>query len=708
MVLGPKRRAVVFVGIAVLALAIGFVVALRRGEGGQGGTTSPAKVASRGKAAALARATLRGTVKDAAGAPLEGARIEVVRSDEPSTKPLASATTDAAGAFSVDLVAAPPFDVTARKGGFAAVTMQSLGTPEPPLAFNLEPAAVLRGVLKPPAGATLTNARVTIIGSGVWPERQTAADAAGAYVFDDIPAGVYAVRAAATGLVSATREGLLLEAGEEATADLTLEPAASVTGVVLGDKGDPVDGARVWVREGGLSMFASGARTDKKGQFTIEGLHAGPVRVFAEARGFVPGAPTELVAPTKTARVVLARTGSASGRVVGENGKGLAARIEVFGTTEANLPLHLVGPAPDTDAGAKGDAAGDALRALIPAGHLGMTVGQVPPISAAGNGRDTPITADVFASAADGSFTLNDLPPGSYRLLVLHPKFALTTTESFRVLGGAAADAGTVTLGAGGRLSVVVRDEEGAGLPDLPVALRVEGLPYLAESRTDADGRAGFDGVLGVVEVNVDPPGKPTLTAGLSVLRGETTEHVFTVPMGRGGAKTETTKVIGRVIDGWSQKPVTKAKVTLGALTTTTGRDGTFSFAAVPVGDAGVRVTAAMFAALGETRTIAASRYGDAFDVGDLELDPGAKVSGTVVDALGHTVEGATVELAGDAAVRTKTGARGTFVLDGVPAGLHHLTARHTTAGEATEGPVRVAPGDALTGERILLPGRAD
>ncbi len=242
-----------------------------------------------------ARVTVAGTVVNArTGAPVAGAITTLLDGE----RAIGADTTDARGAFSVSGPAGFGLSLRVAATGFRSATVPILSIAAPTgFVVRLDPAAVslparlsgrITGDEKPLAGALVTLARLDGGGDRGAPTpapRLATTDATGAYAFDGIAEGVYAVTAKAAGF-DTRRLDLRLGSGETAVRSLDLratrgdgggptDPArtATVAGRVLTDStGRPVGRARVVLMSipgDGAARSVGTAMTGDDGAFRI-------------------------------------------------------------------------------------------------------------------------------------------------------------------------------------------------------------------------------------------------------------------------------------------------------------------------------------------------------------------------------------------------------------------------------------------------------
>lgn len=261
-------------------------------------------------------------------------------------------------------------------------------------------------------GAAVRRARVTLASTNALDARATTTDLDGRYEFTELPAGAYRV-SAAKGLYVPFEYGqrrfndrgtpVELSDGQKAEKiDIPLPRGAVITGVLLDDVGDPANGVRVTAmrqqfRNGKRALVNTGrsVETNDLGQYRLYGLPPGTYFIAAVpstgnplipmlstpggAPTFYPGTLSELEAQSVAAR------------------PGQEQVVPDFTLVPSRL-VKITGTA-TSPGGAPAQAVMLVSTAQAPAGEAalpGMSMGAVQ---------------------ADGSFRLNNVPPGEYMLM---------------------------------------------------------------------------------------------------------------------------------------------------------------------------------------------------------------------------------------------------------------------------------------------------
>ncbi len=427
---------------------------------------------------------LEGRVLDAAGAPMKGVAVLAARSEDSwwsENSSRGTGVSDAAGRYRIEALGAGVHHLAVR--AFPSVTEQAGAVPvagETRHDIRLGPRAGLRGrVLDGADGSPVPGAAVAIDyrrseSLGGFAEARTATDAAGAFLLEGLPAGPlssFSVRA--EGFVPFPGPGdppdgglRALEEGAAREMEIRLARGARVRGTVRFADGRPVPNAWVTLeqeRPDGNGYYGE-TRADGAGGYVLEGVPPGRARFRAGGRnGHLPGMDEERApdpdAPSPSA----------------------ANWIEVPASGEVLRDLLLV-----PDARVEG-------RMAFADGR--PAAGLTPVLVQVGDGEGEEWEAEEGpASAADGTFVLEDMTPGAGRYFVAAngPSGRLGAGEPFVLEESTALSGVLVTVREPAALEGIVRGPDGK-----PVA---GGVLRLVPRRYDEEGswmwERGLDGAL--------------------------------------------------------------------------------------------------------------------------------------------------------------------------------------------------------------------
>lgn len=504
----------------------------------------------------------------------------------------------------------------------------------------LEPGAVLEGRVVDDAGTPVADARVDArptdrrMGARRSPmaggREPVTSDLDGRFRVEDLVRGQRVeVVVKKSGYAEARVPGVTVP--PEPPLVIALEAAATLSGVVVDEDGDPVAGASIGIRAqggglGGLGgSFASG-NSDEEGRFTVQNVPPGDLVVTVSARGFQTlektGLQVERGQDLEDQRFVLEPGALVAGRVLDASGR--------------PVPEALVQVLQD-----------DSARRL---------------------GRFSSASSD-----ADGNYLLEGVSPGPRSFAAEHGDHVRAVRDLEVVAGENRLD---FRLEAGSRVSGRVVDEGGS-----PVAGAVIGTSrtggHLGFGRSDVTSDDS-----GAFELEGLEPGTYTLTARKEGYAGATLEDVQVGPAPLSGLELRMERgalVTGRLL-GVELNDLANATVMAGdaggqrlAAMGTVDYEGRYRVEGLTPGDW------TLVASLGEGKAAAIERItlepGQAELYRDIDLGAGYTVSGRVL--LGEEpVVGAMVTMMGQEQARaglTRTDHRGAFELPGLEGGTYRL-----------------------------------
>ena len=343
---------------------------------------------------------VEGRVVDTRGQPLPGVDVGLFETQDVSRSfsrtvhetPRFQATSGEDGRFRiVDLRAAEPFDLKARKEGYQETQG---GRVEPPvfgLELTLAQSARLVGWVRDPNGEPVPGAAVVAwndsggrfgLGGLLGPRPRTLTDVEGRFELDGVPVGSLGVSVVSAHHPSFELTGLEIFEGETVDLEVELEEAAILTGRVRDARGRGVVGARLDLKDPDAEIaFVARGSADGAGRFEFRNLRPGSYRLTAS----------------------------------GEQGREVSRDVRI---RQGEQEIDLRFPAGVDVEGRVTDPSG---------GRLPGAVLRLLGLEDAG-----PRKRREIRSGGDGSFLLADVVPGDYRLEASKPGFARGTLD-FRV-----------------------------------------------------------------------------------------------------------------------------------------------------------------------------------------------------------------------------------------------------------------------------------
>jgi protocatechuate 3,4-dioxygenase beta subunit len=464
----------------------------------------------------------------------------------------------------------------------------------------------IRGAVVDPAGHPLPHVMVELLGEV--PRLRTSfseTDDLGAYAFANLPAGSYRVIASAPGY-SMVNDGFLgvglsgsnigtgatLSEGERRNGvDVVLNPWASISGRVVDELGEPVEGARVALLivryENGRRRLVRGRpqprTTDDRGEFRLFGINQGQyvltVSVGESTAVDVPG-----YAPTYYPGTIAAAEARFVTVSPGEEVAGI--HVPLATTATANVRGRIVNPEGQPFSGGRFNLVSRGLLASRLDGRL----------------------------ASDGSFEFRNVPPGSYVIQADRGPRGRQVEGEFIAwpvtVGGADVDGLQLQTSNGSRITghVIFESTRDMALPQ-PSSVNISAIPTdfdlappsLATGEPDANGTFELIGVSGTrrLQVTKVPAGwtvKSIVVNGRNVIDeplrlGRENQSLTNVEV---ILADRTNSVTGRVTDNQARVVPGATVVVFAAArdrwypasrfikTAVTGTNGTYSLASLP------------------------------------------------------------------------------------------------------------------------------
>ncbi|MBZ5637619.1 MAG: carboxypeptidase regulatory-like domain-containing protein [Acidobacteriia bacterium] len=442
--------------------------------------------------------------------------------------------------------------------------------------------------------------------------------------------------------------------GSPKAVDVTLHPGATISGRVVRRSGEGAEGFVVSADARGSRAFGAAFRsptdppTAPDGGFTIEGLKAGQTY---DLRLFGPAGPAEgkrgVTAPSYDVRIAVA----GAGRITG-------TALEAASGTP--LTDFTVSYEPDRGGG---------FRAAARGGALGVG-GPGQPVAAHGD---------------DGAFTLEDVPAGTWSVVVTAPGCQPAHVGGVVVEEGSTREHVEVRVARGAALKGRVLDAEtGAATPNAAVSLAPTGqrpamgavMQDVADGGvgTDAEGRFEFDGIgAGEQMLHATHPDYADAVQSVDVKEdGASVE----IRMSQGGVLAGVVALdTGQPAPGAdvSLSPAGGAGFGLGALmggpSSITDGAGSFRFAHLSAGRYTLTASLGSRASAPLDVVLEAGRSQESLA---LQLQSGVTIEGTLTGLPDGLLGSTTVTASASGAYfqSTRPAADGHFEIDNVPAGL--------------------------------------
>ncbi|WP_284668580.1 carboxypeptidase regulatory-like domain-containing protein [Myxococcus sp. SDU36] len=504
-----------------------------------------------------AGAAVSGTVVDARGAPVPGARITPAPQAR-SLLPLTDArwdgvVADAEGRWRVDSLEPGLYRFTASGSRHAPGTSAPVRVedtrPVDGVVVAMGDAARLAGTVVDGNGDPMPGAVVRVVldeGLGRTLARQASVDARGAFQMEDLPRRRVAVAAVHDAASSSTRYVDLAQDGAGSAVELVLDATGVVRGRVEFASGEPVGEAVIMAEP--ASALARGrvegtlrgrhvAVADPGGRFEVRGLVHGTYNLRAAAPGTPPhqrvawmGAPVRAETGGSEVVVRMRRGGSLSGQV----------RLE--------------------------DGAAPAAFTVTLRGGAGTSFG-----------------------GGDGRFQVNGIPAGEYTVFVSGPGFLTKSLPALKVEEDQDTNLGAVVLSRGRRLTGRVVSAAGAPVQGATVTVsqQLRGSAVvvgsaaelehgLQQARSDAEGRFVLEGLpISILQLGAEHPveGRSAFVRVEEGVQDRTLEvKLSAVGHLEGTVRRGTEPVSGALV------VVTSPGAPSGGTSSATGTDGGFQF----------------------------------------------------------------------------------------------------------------------------------
>lgn len=485
---------------------------------------------------------------------------------------------DSAGRFVFDALGAGSYRVEVAEAGFESLRRVGVPAPTSSLTLTVRALASIEGVVRTLHGDGARGASVVLAGSGVWPPRSVAVHDDGRFLIAGLPSGVYELRASRDDDVAEPVAPLVLEPGDHREVTLALGAGAAMEGAVVDAvTRAPVANARVVVAEDALSSAPRALYADARGRFRVPGLLRRVHQVSVRASGYAPRTGVAVDPVSGLATVALDRAAVIEGRVVDGHGDPVANTQVELSVRDHDGAVTWLSGATVAFREALFGAQARGPRALVPAGELGVMPGRVPLIPRAPMpaGITVDRAAPGFTTGADGTFRIEEVPPGVVVVTANHPAYVRGDSDGRLVRAGERAEL-TVTLHRGGTLDGRVVSERGFPLRNTQVEIRSSTDPIPRRVFTLEDGTFRVPSVRGHVALVALAGARVAARAEVDVLDDAVVPVTLTVPGSLRRIEGRVTDTRGFPVAGASVSLTSLDRSTLGSAVTITHADGTF------------------------------------------------------------------------------------------------------------------------------------
>ncbi len=448
-----------------------------------------------------------------------------------STRVKEAVTTNARGGFEiVGLTGGSDYALRVDHGSFATAEVAGIEIEEGRMVrvpdVEMKGGVTIRGNVTRPSGAALAQAIVAaanLMDPARGIVRQALTDQDGAYRLENLTPGIYELSARAVGTQHQKTGAVhLLNPREENRQDFVLPDGLELFGRVLEPGGEPVAGVRVTaspLRGATQSPVTTTTRSD--GWFRADGLGSGEYRLVVEKQGYISIQRPREAADGRARQFTLHRTAGVTGFVVDPGGE----------------PITRFW-----------------IRALqVDTG--GNPVGQRGEIEA--------------VKSKDGSFTVEDLPPGRYAIQSYADGYAPTMCRWFQMQNQYIHGV-KIRMDPESSITGLVTDASGAPFPDATVRLldnAYRDMPNarllfgrysrLGKTKTDELGRYTFQSIgAGTYQVQASAPDRLSVSQRDVVVETASRKELDPLVLTEGGHLTGT-------VFGASNVPANGARVTV-------------------------------------------------------------------------------------------------------------------------------------------------
>lgn len=646
-------------------------------------------------------AFLSGTVKDQRGSVLQGAIISLTAANGGGT-----AQSGSDGSFTISQLIGGTYTVSVKLSGYSDYTSTAFiindGESKSLTATLQKLSGSISGIVKDASGNPVAQATVTALDtvSGNLYTSTTAAN--GTYAMSNLAYSTYTISAAKNNYSSAQTPSVTLSATSTAgTANITdlVQNSAQIIGKLTDYAGNSIPAATITVKG---ALGSGNATTDLNGNFTIANLASGTYQVTAQKQNYVTDSTSQVtnisfIFKLQQSNVVI------SGTVTNQSGQALpftatvkasSGQITLTTSTDASGNFSFTNANPGTSYDVytnifkdgytnvhqmiKTSLTGSAttgvnLQALVKNAQISGNVGIASASVSLKLLSSTDSTETNTVSGSDGSFSVNYLLNGTYRITPFKPGYIFSPVSADKAvdIGGTVSVTFSASQNAG-NLTLNASDAKGVALDSAFVSITSTNNLYAYSGYTKS-GTLVFSNIPAaqyVLQVTKTGYTAQNIPRNTTVNNNAGTTEAVSLQLNTAAISGVVKTTLGAVK---ANVPVTFQNTGTGlSLSTVSKTDGTFSFANLPSGNATISANLTGFSANTLQFTLA---QGDA-KTGTITLTPtSVQVNGTVTYA-GSGLVNATVTAVSSVSLSVSTGSNGSFSFANLPISI--------TAGDTT------------------------
>ncbi|MEI2325688.1 carboxypeptidase regulatory-like domain-containing protein [Priestia megaterium] len=444
---------------------------------------------------------------------------------------ITQAQTDINGFYQITGFSAGQYTLSFINPLFQSQTVSFISEPGETSVINVElisnPGAITGQIFDSQTLAPLIGASVRVFpASSLIPIATLVTDGTGQYFLTGLSPGTYTLTASFETYASSST-GVTVLSNQTISSDIILTPDPStVSGTITSDTGSPIPNATVRILDQNETVLAT-VVTDELGNYSVTNLPQGNQKIIVTAPGFATQLGGVILTPgqvaTGTNFILTANVGSITGQIVSAaTGTPIIGAIAVVRTV-AGIPVVVASTTTDEVGnytvtglqpgsyeitGSATDFALNTVGAIVVSDQVTQADITLSPLAGTISGniidiQGSPVTGpniqlrvfdqsglllQTLVAQSDGSFLINNLPPGSYQLTILAPNFEATTVGAVVAAGQITTLTVPLTPNPGTIRGQVINEVTGDAVTNAIISItNINGLP-IGSAVTDSNG----------------------------------------------------------------------------------------------------------------------------------------------------------------------------------------------------------------------------